>query len=256
MQEMGTKAIRVYSESKMVKDYERIQKIYTMKLEELYEVIIEMIPFQKNNGIRILDIGSGPGSLSLRILKKYPKVVITCLDGSLQMLAAAKKMLDNYSAQKKTFIKFNFETEKLSEVFNEKFDMVVSAFAIHHLSHRAKRQLFKEIYKIIETNGGFINGDIVRSKNHKIELKYEDVWARHVKKMVKYILKKDILLESIKAEGRKREEEEGDKPASLEEQLRWLRTAGFDTVECVWKYYCFAVYGGFKSQLPHNVKVP
>jgi len=141
----------------------------------------------------------------------------------------------------------------VSRLFNEKFDAVVSTFAIHHLSHRDKRHLFKEIFKILKDNGGFINGDIVRSKNQKIETKYEDIWARHVKKMTKSILKKDVLLESIKAKGRKREKEEGDRPASLEEQLQWLRIAGFDTAECIWKYYCFAVYGGFKSG--YNFKI-
>lgn len=250
---MSNKAIRIYSKPTMVNNYEKMQKIYTMKLKELYSAIVEMIPFKKNNEIRILDIGSGPASLSLRILKKYPKAIITCLDGSEEMLAAGKKMLDNYSTQKITFIKSNFAKKRLSKLFIDKFDFVVSTFAIHHLSHKDKRRLFKEIFEILKDNGGFIIGDIVRSKSQKIELKYEDIWAHHVKKMTKSIFKKDISLEFIKVKGRKREKEEGDRPASLEEQLQWLRIAGFDTVECVWKYYCFAVYAGFKSG--YNFKI-
>jgi tRNA (cmo5U34)-methyltransferase len=35
-----------------------------------------------------------------------------------------------------------------------------------------------------------------------------------------------------------------DKTAPLEEQLRWLREAGFADVDCFYQYYNFAVYGG------------
>lgn len=38
-----------------------------------------------------------------------------------------------------------------------------------------------------------------------------------------------------------------DKPTSVERQLDWLRSAGFEDVDCVWKYYNLAVYFGFKK---------
>jgi tRNA (cmo5U34)-methyltransferase len=41
-------------------------------------------------------------------------------------------------------------------------------------------------------------------------------------------------------------EREGDKPATVEDQLMWLQEAGFKVVECVWKYYHIAVILGIK----------
>jgi len=37
-----------------------------------------------------------------------------------------------------------------------------------------------------------------------------------------------------------------DKPSSLSEQLQWLKEAGFQDVDCYYKYFNFAVYSGKK----------
>ena len=40
---------------------------------------------------------------------------------------------------------------------------------------------------------------------------------------------------------------EDDIPATMEDQLKWLRNAGFDEVECVWRYFNYAICLGFKK---------
>ena len=37
-----------------------------------------------------------------------------------------------------------------------------------------------------------------------------------------------------------------DRPAKLIDQLKWLEAIGFHSVDVVWKYYNFCVYGGMK----------
>jgi tRNA (cmo5U34)-methyltransferase len=37
-----------------------------------------------------------------------------------------------------------------------------------------------------------------------------------------------------------------DRPASLIDQMAWLAEIGFSSVDVVWKYYNYAVYGGKK----------
>jgi hypothetical protein len=34
----------------------------------------------------------------------------------------------------------------------------------------------------------------------------------------------------------------------LSVQLDWLRAAGFQAVDCVWKYLDFAIFGGVKAE--------
>ncbi len=40
---------------------------------------------------------------------------------------------------------------------------------------------------------------------------------------------------------------EEDRPAKLMDQMTWLSDIGFTQVDVVWKYYNFAVYGGFRQ---------
>jgi len=44
-----------------------------------------------------------------------------------------------------------------------------------------------------------------------------------------------------------RERMRHDRCADLEVQLRWLRDAGFTAVDCVFKYWRFAVIAAFKG---------
>ncbi|MDI6825696.1 MAG: hypothetical protein QMD36_00670 [Candidatus Aenigmarchaeota archaeon] len=37
-----------------------------------------------------------------------------------------------------------------------------------------------------------------------------------------------------------------DKPVALEDQLLWMKEAGFREIECVWRYQNLAVYYGLK----------
>jgi len=39
-----------------------------------------------------------------------------------------------------------------------------------------------------------------------------------------------------------------DRPTRLIDHIDWLMDIGFDDVDVVWKYYNFAVYGGYKKQ--------
>ena len=37
-----------------------------------------------------------------------------------------------------------------------------------------------------------------------------------------------------------------DNPAELLEQIKWLEGMGFASIDVIWKYYNYAVYGGRK----------
>jgi hypothetical protein len=40
-----------------------------------------------------------------------------------------------------------------------------------------------------------------------------------------------------------------DFAGTVEEQLAWLREAGFGPVDCFWKEFRLAIFGGFKGQV-------
>src|SRR5215470_5239950 len=76
------------------------------------------------------------------------------------------------------------------------FDLVVSALAVHHLDGPGKRDLFSRVARVLVPDGRFVLGDVVVPAAGEDGPIYID-W-------------------------------EMDKPDSVEDQLAWLRAAGFE----------------------------
>ena len=120
------------------------------------------------------------------------------------------------------------------------FDAVVSALSIHHLSHEQKAALFKRIYQSLRPGGIFINADQALGETEKIDAHYRECWFEQVDRAG--------VTAAEMAGARKRMKE--DKMSTLADQLSWLKQAGFDQVNCWYKWYNFVVYSGQKAGRP------
>lgn len=118
------------------------------------------------------------------------------------------------------------------------YDVIVSSFALHHIqTDEEKKKLYKNIYQALNRSGVFFTADIVLGVNNYIKNLYEKKWEEHIiKKLANNGFKSDTL-EKYQAD---------DNPSTLYEHLTWLENSGFNQVETIWKYYNFAVFGGFK----------
>jgi len=210
-------------------DYDKQRKKLIPCFDDLYSIPISLIQCTKES-CNILDIGGGTGLFSLFLLEKYPYAAVSLIDLSEKMLDVAKlRFKDNAN------IKYIIE-DYTKYVFTEKYDVIISSLSIHHLTDEQKRELFKTCYAILKPNGILVNADQVLGST-----KYADVFNRKVWKQ--YIEKSGLSNEEImSAYGRMKL----DKEAKVEHQLKWLEEAGFDDVECVYKYYNFAVMFGRK----------
>lgn len=228
---------------KIAKDYDKQQRVYIPKYDEILKILVSMIPFNKNKKIRVLDLGCGTGNLSLQILKSYPNARVTCLDLSKEMLNVTKEKLRKYKNQVK-FIHRDFGEESIRGLY----DVILSSFAIHHLTNYKKRKLFKEIYESLKFGGCFFNADIVLTDSKILGKMYEKILDKYPDKTLwsGKILKERIKKSLIAMKKFKHKEKETDIPAKLEDQIRWFKDVGFSDVDCVWKYLGIAIYGGYK----------
>jgi tRNA (cmo5U34)-methyltransferase len=103
-------------------------------------------------GSSILDLGTGTGETAVRVLKKHPAAELIGVDESSEMLAHARLRVPEG----------DFRVGRLEGTLpSGRFDLVVSALAVHHLDPSQKRDLFKRIAQRLAPNGRFVMADVV-----------------------------------------------------------------------------------------------
>jgi tRNA (cmo5U34)-methyltransferase len=161
---------------------------------------------------RVLDLGCGDGRLAALVLDGRRSVEeVVAVDISVPMIDLAR---ERFAGESRVAIRswdMNDDITPLGE-----FDVIVSGFAIHHLEHPRKRELFAEIAHTLRPGGLFANIEVVSSATPR----------RHA--------------EFLAAIGRTVDDPE-DRLAPVEDQLGWMRDAGLSEVECIWRWRGFAL---------------
>ncbi|MGA9511616.1 MAG: class I SAM-dependent methyltransferase [Candidatus Sulfotelmatobacter sp.] len=179
--------------------------------------LLEFIPPDTR---RVLDLGTGDGRL-LALVKSslVGAVEATAVDFSPAMLAAAGKRFAGDSSV--SIVPHNLD---LPLPALRKFDAVVSSFAIHHLLHERKRELYTEIYSLLDAGGVFCNLEHVASPTPRLHEEFLNALG-------------------LTAET----EDPSNKLLDLQVQLQWLREIGFVDVDSQWKWRELALMVGRKT---------
>lgn len=209
--------------------YDKIRKLIIPCFDDLYNITRDLANSKKENP-KILDLGAGTGLLTKYIFEKYPLAKFTLVDLSEEMLKIAKnrfKGLKNFK-----YIIADYSTHD----FSDSFDIVVSSLSIHHLEDIDKQKLYKKIYGALNNNGIFLNADQVIGPTSSIDRDYQRNWMEKINANLSET-EKEFIIERMKL----------DKPALLEDNLKWLADCGFKDVDVYYKYYNFCIFYGKKS---------
>jgi tRNA (cmo5U34)-methyltransferase len=179
--------------------------------------LLEFVPAGAH---RILDLGTGAGRLITLVKSICPDAQFVGLDFSPTMLGAATKQFGN--DRNVAIVDHDFDS-KLPPI--GEFDAVISAFAIHHLAHGRKRELYEEIFEIITPGGVFCNLEHVASPTEELHAGF---------------------LRALRSTPE--DEDRSNKLLALETQLAWLREIGFQDVDCQWKWRELALLTGAKPR--------
>jgi tRNA (cmo5U34)-methyltransferase len=196
---------------------------------EQNEMMMEMLPFERTSGIKAVDLGAGPGVLSEMLLRRFPRSKVLVFDLAEKMIALARENLSRFE-DRVEYQLGNLATDD----FGGGYDLVISGLSIHHLDHETKRSLFHRIYAALKSGGLFLNRDVVSGATERLSGMYVNLWRLYVRSMGE---DDASMMKRYYAE---------DIPASVEEQLEWMREAGFIDVGCHWQRLNFAIYGGRK----------
>ena len=187
--------------------------------EETRRMLLEEIPADIE---RVLDLGTGDGRLLMLVKSINPTVEGVALDFSEPMLELAGKRFsgDPHVAVIKHDLNDPLPADRLGC-----FDLVISGLAIHHLNDERKRQLYTEIFDLLNSGGLFCNLEHVSSPTQALHEKFLSF----------------IGLTRIT-------DDPSNKLLDVETQLRWLREIGFEDVDCIWKWREIAIMTGYKPK--------
>jgi len=168
---------------------------------------------------RVLDLGSGDGRLLDLVLGARPASVGVAVDFSPPMLERLRQRFEG--SERVQIIAHNLDHPLPSLGL---FDVVVSSFAIHHVHHERKRELYTEIWNALSPGGVFCNLEHVASASDNGHARF------------------------LAAMGRTADDEDpSNQLLDVHTQLVWLREIGFTDVDCYWKWRELALLVGRKA---------
>jgi 2-polyprenyl-3-methyl-5-hydroxy-6-metoxy-1,4-benzoquinol methylase len=142
-EEMKKDATFKWDNKEFVEFYRNSANVIMLERKRCIKILLEIIAihFPNLSGLNILDLGCGDGVITKYIQEKSDDNNFHLIDASEEMLKKAKENLGsvNVSYQHQSFEDY---IEKQSE--DSKYDIVISANAIHHLDFVKKQDCLRK----------------------------------------------------------------------------------------------------------------
>ena len=215
-----------------------------LPLIDVQEALIETALRRHGGEVRrFLDVGAGDGAMSALVRRVLPGAEAVLLDYSEPMLSRAGHRLGAPGPGRWQPVRGDLREPGWSEALPEgPYDLAISSYAIHHLPGERKAALYGEVFDLLAPGSLFVNLDFVLTDGplaglfdeqmaaNAVALEHEHGGSRSDEEVEREILADDS----------------DDQPDSAEDQLRWLREAGFEPVELLFKWAEAAIFGAVK----------
>ena len=215
------------------------------KRDEQLGLLVDLLPWPADAPLRVLDIGAGFGAITEQFLTRYPHSSVTYLDGSAEMMKLARERLAKYGERVSLHLG-DLAYPSWNEQLSGGYDAAVSGLAIHHISDERKRALYAEVFAMLKPGGMFLNDDSILTPP-PWQPRFEYLRYRYIQEREQALRGVTRSIEEIAAERKARSGRHQSYKAPVRDQLEWLAAAGFESVDCFWKYLDHAIFGGIKA---------
>jgi SAM-dependent methyltransferase len=222
-------------------EYLEVRETLIPMLDVMEDIVRRLLGRVPRPITRFLDLGCGGGAMSALVRSVCPGAEAVLVDFSEPMLEEARRR--GVDADGWHVLRGDLgDPEWCRALAPGRYDAVVSGLAIHHLPAQRKRALFAEVHGLLEPGGVFVNLDHVVQRGPLAGLWDEEM------------LEAAVRLDRARGGDRGREEIEAqmlddsgeDRPDTAEDQVTWLRQAGFEPADVYFKWAEGAVFGGLR----------
>lgn len=111
----------------------------------------------------ILDLGTGPGPLAARLLRRFPKCRAVAVDTDPVLLEVGKRALDRFGRRVTWVLTDLREAGWSTGLPVHRYDAVVSSLALHWLEEDEIRNIYRDLGTLLRPGGVLVNGDYLPS---------------------------------------------------------------------------------------------
>jgi tRNA (cmo5U34)-methyltransferase len=237
-------SIQAYDIPERVAMYDSDMELMHPNRNKMAEIVLELLPFSRNDSFIALDLGVGTGFFSKAVLTRFPRCRVIAVDGAVSMVEMARTRLGPLADRVDFRIgDFRFLNKSLSN--GERGELVYSAYALHHLTVQEKRSLIRDALTFLKPGGWFLNADLVVAADAGIESRIQEIRVRGIVERAGGRDNRFANTSSTREFLDDLEARDNDKPLTLTEDLQVLKEAGLENASVFWTEYREAVTGGY-----------
>ncbi|HEV3355653.1 MAG TPA: class I SAM-dependent methyltransferase [Pseudonocardiaceae bacterium] len=121
----------------------------------MFDAVAELLP----PSFVALDLACGPGSISQRLLARFPLARAIAVDMDPVMLAIGRGALDTVDGRLRWIEADLAEPDWLRELGESRVDAVLSTTALHWLQPETLTRVYRDLAGLLQPGGLFLNGD-------------------------------------------------------------------------------------------------
>ncbi|MDN5767821.1 MAG: class I SAM-dependent methyltransferase [Humibacillus sp.] len=139
--------------------WDRQQEGYVPEREARFTVMFDAVEQLLPEPFVALDLACGPGSVSQRLLARFPGARVVAVDMDPVMLALGQGALDTLGGRLR-WVEADLASPDWLQVLGEtQFDAVISTTALHWLWPDTLDRVYHELAQLVRPGGVFLNGD-------------------------------------------------------------------------------------------------
>ncbi|TDP91366.1 cyclopropane fatty-acyl-phospholipid synthase-like methyltransferase [Leucobacter luti] len=244
----------------LVQSWDDQQAAYITHREQRFGIMLDAIVHllgtsnefgEEGEGLTVLDLACGPGSLSQRILDRFPGIRVIGIDHDPVLLRIAGTWLEGRHPGRFTAVDADLSGDWAEALEATPIHVAVSSTALHWLAPHQLVAVYEGLGRLLPEDGLFLNGDHLRYDSRGQQFlaagaaaddarTQRDAYARGVLTWDQW-WEQAVSDPELAALYPERERRFADHPptddAPLELHLSALRTAGFRETGVLWQFW-------------------
>ena len=147
--------------SDWLRRWDEQQESFNAERERRFSVMFDVLEAAVGRRFTALDLGSGPGSLTARLLRRFPRARCVAVDYDPVALRVGEGALDSLGGR------LDWVDAKLgspgwtASLPRQAYDAALSTTALHWLPVADLRRFYRDLHGVLRKGGVFLNGDLL-----------------------------------------------------------------------------------------------